>query len=108
MPEGVVSITPGDIKAEKQQCPNCLTPYDAGDRLCFVCHRVLPDPTSPSAPPRATATQEPPRDEVKSESVTRHPAPGGNEESESTISDAPLSLELQWGRTKTLVTVPLS
>jgi len=103
-----VSTTPGEVKAEMNQCPNCLTPFSAGDRLCFVCHRVLPSATTAPPPPATRVTADPPLQRERTEPVSSAPAPLEDEEKSVVSSDSPLLLEVQWGRTKTSLSVPLS
>jgi ABC transport system ATP-binding/permease protein len=100
-----VSLESGASKL-RAQCPNCSAPYGPGDRICFACHRTLP---ATSEVPHTTRTV------PASYGSTRHSPsiPSADSPTERTAPSPPsppngssLSLELQWGRTRTALHVP--
>lgn len=97
----------------KESCPNCLTPFDPGDRVCFVCHRQLPSldhsreaaSEGPAKIARAIRGDEVPGEPILVQAIVPSrpelPELQGN-------GDQSLTLELLWGRSRTTLSVPAS
>lgn len=103
-------------------CDNCLTPVGPRDRVCFMCHRPLrsaavTEPSRASASVGTAAVPEVHPDANASTSAVTPspatavdgtpPAPDARSQPAATaVGTSSLSVQIQWGRTRTDVEIP--